>query len=194
MWLVVGLGNPGPKYALNRHNIGFMMVDQFVEANGRPTERSEKKALTYHLTLHDDSSGNSEKIIFCKPQTFMNLSGDAVRPLCDFYKIPPKNVIVAHDEVDLPYTRLRVQHTRGHGGQNGIRDIHQKLGTNEYYRLRLGVGRPPNDKWDLGDYVLSNFKNDEQKELGDFLNRSLDALETLIFKGYDKASTEFNAK
>lgn len=191
MWLVVGLGNPGNKYALNRHNIGFMAVDGFARSM-KAAERNEQKALTYHFTLTSEDNKHSEKIILCKPQTFMNLSGDSVRGLCDFYKIDTQKVVVLHDEIDQPFAHLKVATQRGHGGHNGIRDIHEKLGHNKYFRLRLGVGRPTDPRFDVADYVLSNFSKEEQAELPEFLDLSLDALESLIFTGYEKTATKYN--
>jgi peptidyl-tRNA hydrolase, PTH1 family len=191
MWLVVGLGNPGNKYALNRHNIGFMAVDVLAREH-RATERSEHKALTYHITLENRETKTSEKIIACKPQTFMNLSGDSIRALCDFYKIDTQKVIVLHDEIDQPFATLKVQTQRGHGGHNGIRDTHEKLGHNKYLRIRLGVGRPADPRFDVADYVLSNFSKEEMAALPDFLNLGLAALESIIFKGYEKAANQFN--
>ncbi|MBY0316610.1 MAG: aminoacyl-tRNA hydrolase [Bdellovibrionales bacterium] len=191
MWLIVGLGNPGNKYALTRHNIGFMLIDALVRSNGNPHERSEQKALTYHFTLTDQDTRKSEKVILCKPQTFMNLSGDSVRGLVDFYKIDLDKILVAHDEVDQPFGQLKMQKERGHGGHNGIRDTHLKLGTNKYHRLRLGVGRP-SGPMDVADYVLAPFSKDEMNKLPDFLSYGIDALESLVFKGYEKTATQFN--
>jgi PTH1 family peptidyl-tRNA hydrolase len=191
MWLVVGLGNPGSKYALHRHNIGFMAVDLLVRRNNA-SERSEQKALTYHITLENKETKTSEKIIACKPQTFMNLSGDSIRALCDFYKINTEKVIVLHDEIDQPFATLKVQTQRGHGGHNGVRDTHEKLGHNKYVRIRLGVGRPADPRFEVADYVLSNFSKEEMAALPDFLNLGLAALETIVFKGYEKAANQFN--
>lgn len=193
MWLVVGLGNPGAKYALTRHNIGFMLVDVWVREL-KASEKSEHKAQVFTATLSHPEHKTSQKVIFCKPQTFMNLSGDSVRALIDFYKIDPQQIVVAHDEIDQPFGQIKLQTQRGHGGHNGIRDIHLKLGHNNYYRLRMGVGRPSSATDDVADYVLHPFSSTEKKQLPDFLNLSITALESLIFKGYEKAATEFNGK
>lgn len=191
MWLIVGLGNPGSKYALHRHNIGFMAIDTFVRSASNPPEKSEMKALTYHFTIHSEDNKSSEKVILCKPQTFMNLSGESVRGLMDFYKIEQTNVVVLHDEVDFPFATMKVQKERGHGGHNGIRDIHEKLGDNKYYRIKMGIGRP-SGKMDMSSHVLGNFSKEETEKLPDFLNTALDAVESLIFKGYEKTATKFN--
>jgi peptidyl-tRNA hydrolase, PTH1 family len=191
MWLIVGLGNPGSKYALHRHNIGFMAIDTFVNSAGNPPEKSEHKALTYHITLHNDETKTSEKAILCKPQTFMNLSGDSVRGLCDFYKIDLQHVVVLHDEVDFPFGVLKIQKERGHGGHNGIRDIHEKMADNKYFRIKMGIGRP-SGKMEMANHVLANFSKEEFEKIPDFLNTALDAVESLIFKGYEKTATKFN--
>ncbi len=183
MWLVVGLGNPGSKYLLTRHNIGFMAVDAFLTSTGQPSYKTEKKAVTYHMQLDD------QKIIFAQPQTYMNLSGQSVQGLAEFYKIKPQNIIVIHDEIDQDFGVIRIQTKRGHGGHNGIRDINEKLGSNDYIRVRLGVGRPANPKMDVAAYVLQNFSKEEQDYLPDFLNKSSDAIESIIFDGFPKASS-----
>jgi len=194
MWLIVGLGNPGSKYALHRHNIGFMAIDTFLASAGRVPEKSEHKALTYHFTLESEDRKQSEKVILCKPQTFMNLSGESVRAICDFYKIDSeKNLIVLHDEVDIPYLTMKIQKERGHGGHNGIRDIHEKLGHNKYYRIKMGIGKPDGKK-EMSSHVLGNFSKEEMNQLPDFLNDGADAAETIIFKGYEKAATAYNSK
>jgi len=191
MWLVVGLGNPGKQYAGHRHNIGFMAIDQFLADAKYPPEKSEFKALTSQFTLHSEDGKHSEKIITCKPQTFMNLSGEAVQPLMAFYKIAQENVIVLHDEVDIPFCSMKIQKERGHGGHNGIRDIHEKLGDNKYYRIKMGIGRP-NGKMDMSSHVLGNFSKEELAVLPEFLDRTLDAVESLIFNGYEKTTTKFH--
>jgi peptidyl-tRNA hydrolase, PTH1 family len=195
MWLIVGLGNPGQKYSLNRHNIGFMAVDVLKNIYGTSTtsEKNEHKAITYHLTIGE------QKAILCKPQTFMNLSGQSVRGICDFYKIPPQQVIVLHDEVDFPFKTFKIQTQRGHGGHNGIRDIHEQLGTNDYFRFKLGVGRPDNhpDKnmshMSVADYVLANFTSMEQAEMPDVLKKCAEAVDYLLANGYNKAATKYNS-
>lgn len=191
MWFIIGLGNPGTKYSLTRHNIGFMVIDAYARACGSPTERTEHKALTYHTTITHKETRATEKVILCKPQTFMNLSGDSVRGIMDFYKIDQQKILVIHDEVDQPFGQLKLQKERGHGGHNGIRDIHLKLGNNKYHRLRMGVGRP-SGPMEVADYVLAPFSKDEMTKLPDFLNYGIDALESLIFKGYEKTATQFN--
>lgn len=187
MHLIVGLGNPGPKYALTRHNIGFMAIDLFAMGAGSPPWREEHKAHTCRFQMDD------QQILLAKPMTFMNLSGQSVQALLQFYKIPLENLVVVHDEIDIPYTSMRFQKNRGHGGHNGIRSIHELIGTSDYTRLKLGVSRPPHPEMKVPDYVLQKFSETEQQQLPDFLNKAGDALESFIFDGLSKASTKFNS-
>lgn len=184
MHLIVGLGNPGPSYQFNRHNIGFMVVDLFLQRHGRPSEKSDFNALISKFKLQ------GQEVITCKPQTFMNRSGEAVLPLLAFYKIPPTNLIVVHDEIDQIFGQLKINQSRGHGGHNGIRDISGKIG-NDYSRLRVGVGRPI-PPMAVADFVLQNFSNSEAKDLPEYLNICVDALEMFLFEGSQKAASLFN--
>lgn len=186
MHLVVGLGNPGPKYALTRHNIGFLAVDLFAASAGNPPWKEEFQALTCKFKM------DGQEILVVKPMTFMNKSGEAVQALMQFYKIPLENLIVAHDEIDIPFEQIRVHKNRSPGGNNGIKSITQMLGTQDYIRLRLGVGRPPHPEMSVADYVLQKFSAEEQSKLTDFLNKAGDAVESIIFDGLAKASTKFN--
>lgn len=186
MWLVAGLGNPGPKYALTRHNIGFLSLDYFAESFKAPSWGSEQKALTTKFKI------DSDQILLVKPQTFMNLSGDSVQSLMHFYKVELEKIIVVQDDIDQTFGAMRFHKNRGHGGHNGIRSISEKLGTADYIRLKLGVGRPVHPDMEIADYVLQKFSNDEQEKLPDFLNKSVDALEMLIFEGLNKASSIYN--
>ena len=198
MKLIVGLGNPGPKYQLTRHNIGFLFIDALAEASaGQRNFKDEFKSETQKIKLGDES------VILCKPQTFMNLSGEAVQPLLSFYNIPMSALLVVHDEVDQPFGHLKFQVKRGHGGHNGIRNVHQILGDN-YARLRLGVGRPPifvddsgektRGTMDTADWVLQNFSADEQRRLPEFLSLSLEGAKVWATSGNGAAATQFNGK
>lgn len=190
MWLIVGLGNPGPKYQLNRHNIGFLCLDYWLESLGNSSPRWKKDHSSENLTF--DLEG--EKVCIAKPQTFMNLSGQAVQSLMTFYKIPIQKLIVIHDEIDQPFGAMKVHKNRGHAGHNGIRNISQLLGSADYGRLRLGVGRPPTPEMGVADYVLQNFSKEELQGMPDFLDKGCDALEMVIKEGVDKAATLFNGK
>ena len=186
MWMIVGLGNPGSKYALTRHNVGFMVIDMFLKSIGNPHESNAEKALVAKFKWDD------ENIITVKPQGFMNLSGESVQPLLNFYKVSQENLIVVHDDIDQPFGSIKIQKNRGHGGHNGIRDISEKLGNADYLRLKIGVGRPVNPEHAVADYVLGKFSSEEMTQLPDYLNKSCDALEAIVFEGLAKASTKFN--
>lgn len=187
MLVFVGLGNPGPKYRFTRHNIGFMLIDALADALGADF-RSEHKAEV--AKVKDPESGND--ILLVKPQTFMNLSGESVQSILSFYKLQKEQLLVIHDEVDVPFGQLRLQHNRGHGGHNGIRNIHQLVGP-EYARLRLGVGRPTIPQMDVATYVLQNFSEDEMSGMSDFLSKSAEAAFLFSDLGFQKAQNKVNA-
>ncbi len=185
MKLIVGLGNPGPKYALTRHNIGFIVVDALAQELGVSHFRDEHKAKTAKTTL------NGEQIILAKPQTFMNLSGDSVRPLLDFYKIDVTDLLILQDEVDIPFSHIRFHIRRGHGGHNGIRHLHQILATEDYARLKLGVGRPADPRFQVADYVLANF-SEPQSDLIEFIGDACEAVSLWTKNGTEKAANHYN--
>jgi len=187
MWLIVGLGNPGNQYALTRHNIGFMAVDYLLKGLGNPPVKNQFKAEIFQTKIAD------HPVILCKPQTYMNLSGESVQPLMGFYKIPLDHLIVLHDEIDQGFGQMKIQKNRGHGGHNGIKSITGLLGSMDYLRLRLGVGRPENPQVPVADYVLNKFTADEFQKLPEFLNKAGDAVESLLREGIQKASTKFNS-
>ena len=189
MFLVVGLGNPGSKYQLNRHNIGFLCLDYWLESLGHKSPRWKSDHDSLNLTLELDG----EKICLVKPQTFMNLSGQAVQSLMAFYKVPLQNLIVIHDEIDQPFGAMKIHKNRGHAGHNGIRNISQLVGM-DYARLRLGVGRPAHPEMNVADYVLQNFSKEELQGLPEFLDKGCDALEHMIKDGVEKTATLFNGK
>lgn len=186
MWLIAGLGNPGAQYSLTRHNVGFMAIDYFAEGIKTSAWQNEHKALTLKFKLE------GENILLVKPQTFMNLSGESIQSIMSFYKINLDHLIVAHDEIDIPFQKIKIQKNRGHGGHNGIRSISEKMGSADYIRLKLGVGRPPHPNMQVADFVLQKFSSEEMATLPEFLNRSVDAIESIIFDGLQKASTRFN--
>jgi PTH1 family peptidyl-tRNA hydrolase len=186
MWMIVGLGNPGNKYALNRHNIGFITVDALLKSVGNPPTQIEKSAQVSHFKM------DGQKILTVKPQSYMNRSGESVSALLHFYKIPIENLVVIQDDIDQPFGKMRFHKNRGHGGHNGIRDISEKLGTPDYIRLKLGVGRPIVPQMAVADWVLQNFSDDEMIQMNEFINKSLNAIEAVVFNGLSKASTQFN--
>lgn len=187
-YLIVGLGNPGSKYSQTRHNIGFMAVEALADfLSGRNcTWKDEFKAQVCQIKK------DGHVFILVKPMTFMNLSGESVIPLMQFFKIPKENIIVIQDDIDQTFGSIKIQKNRGHGGHNGIRDISEKLGTADYIRLKLGVGRPPHPEMNVADYVLQKFANEEMNHLEPYLNKSIEAVMAIVIDGLAKASTQFN--
>ena len=184
-FLVVGLGNPGREYRETRHNIGFMVVDQVAAAHGMRLMRVQNRALI--------SIGKiaGEKVILAKPQTFMNISGTAVGGLVNFYKIPLSNLIVIHDDLDLPFGMMRLRPSGGSAGQKGVRSIIDRLGSEDFSRLRIGIGRPASAKHGA-DYVLRGFYTSEKEELPFILKRAAEAVEVFLSEGIDQAMNRFN--
>jgi len=186
MWMIVGLGNPGAKYAFNRHNIGFLCVDLIHESFGRPTWKTQDKAQVAKIDW------NGKPCLLVKPQTFMNRSGESVIPLLNFYKIPLENLCITQDDIDQSFGQIKLQSNRGHGGHNGIKNITELFGHSNYMRLKIGVGRPTIQKMDVADWVLQNFSQDEMTTLPKLLELSIQSIEALINLGYPKASSRFN--
>jgi len=185
-WLVVFLGNPGLKYEGTRHNAGFMTADALAKAQNAAINRARFKALTGTCEL------GGEKVLLMKPQTYMNLSGEAVREAVRFYKIPPEHVLVVSDEIALPIGKLRVRAKGSAGGHNGLKNIIACLGTEDFPRIRLGVGAPPHPDYDMADWVLSSFKNQDAEDMAAAAKRAADAVVCYITQGADKAMNRFN--
>lgn len=184
--MIVGLGNPGVKYAFNRHNIGFLCVDLLHELFGRPHWKTQEKALVCKIDW------DGKPCLLVKPQTFMNRSGESIIPLLHYYKIPIENLCVVQDDIDQNFAQIKLQTHRGHGGHNGIRNITELFGHPNYIRLKIGVGRPTNNKMDVADWVLQNFSNEEISFLPKLLELGHQAIEALMTHGYAKASSLFN--
>jgi PTH1 family peptidyl-tRNA hydrolase len=183
--LIIGLGNPSREYRANRHNSGFMLVDRLaVKLDARFT-RLQSKALVASAVYGE------RRIILAKPQTFMNLSGQAVQGLLRFYKLPLANLLVAHDDLDLPPGVIRIRPDGGSAGQKGMESIIQRLGTDEFPRLRLGIGRPPG-RMDAPDYVLQDFSASEMTLISETLNRAVDAALEFVVNGLDAAMNKYN--
>ena len=185
-WLVGFLGNPGTKYDGTRHNAGFMAGDALAKAKGVEINKSKFKALTATCEI------GGEKVMLMKPQTFMNLSGEAVAEAVNFYKIKPSNVIVVSDEVSLQLGKLRIRRKGSAGGHNGLKNIIAHLGTEEFPRIRLGVGAPPHPDYDMADWVLSVFKNQDALDMQKSAQRAAEAVECYITQGPDKAMNLYN--
>lgn len=182
MWLIAGLGNPGGGYAGNRHNVGFMLADALARRYGFPAFSSK------HQSQLAQGEIAGEKIFLCKPQTFMNLSGGAVAAVAKFHKIPPEQVLVLHDELDLPLGKVRIKQGGGHGGHNGLRDIDRHLGQN-YWRMRIGIGHPGH-KDVVHSYVLSDFGKQENTTLEPLLAALSDQLPLFFLQGHEAYMTK----
>ncbi len=183
--LLVGLGNPGVRYALNRHNAGFLLLDRFAAAHQLSFARRR-----FNAQLAEGIVAG-ERVLLAKPQTFMNLSGNAVGKLASFYRIPTRDIIVCYDDLDLPFGRIRLRAQGSAGGHHGMESIIAALGTNDFARLRIGIGRP--DSREDVNHVLGNFSGDETRMLDETLARAREALETWLREGIVKAMNEFNA-
>lgn len=185
MFLVVGLGNPGREYEQTRHNVGFMVVDALAERASARVSDKKFKARVGRARLQ------GEDCLLMKPETFMNLSGESVGPALGFFKLATQQVIVLHDELDLPLGKLKMKKGGGHGGHNGLRSLKKHLPDDGFVRIRIGIGRPP-PQWDSADYVLSKFNRDEWTELDRVVNDAADAVEAIFKDGIGKAMGRFN--
>jgi PTH1 family peptidyl-tRNA hydrolase len=182
--LVVGLGNPGPKYERTRHNIGFQVVDELLRRHGGSLRGKFKgEVASAQLGL--------EPVVLLKPMTFMNLSGESVGPACGFYGIDPEDVVVIHDELDLPFGRVKVKSKGGHGGHNGLRSLVKHIGA-DFARVRVGIGRP--ERGDVTGYVLTPFAPDEAPWVGGAVDTAADAVESIVREGVLAAMNRFNAE
>ena len=190
-WLVVGLGNPGPEYAGTRHNVGAMSADVLADQCGARMAR-HKRAHAQATEAKLGVPGSSQPVVIVVPLSYMNESGGPVKALLSFYGIEPDRMIVAHDELDIPFSALRVKFGGGDNGHNGLKSIRKALGTGEFFRVRLGIGRPPG-RQDPADFVLKQFGSAERKELPDLVQRGADAIESLVVHGLETTQNRFNA-
>jgi PTH1 family peptidyl-tRNA hydrolase len=184
-YLIVGLGNPGREYRDNRHNIGFMLIDRLAVRLNAQGMRLQSQALLV------SAAWEGRRLLLAKPQTYMNLSGQAVQGLVRFYKLPLQNLLIAHDDLDLPLGTLRLRPGGGSGGQKGVASIIERLGTSDFPRLRLGIGRPPG-RMDAAAYVLQDFSSAEQPLVSEVLNRAVDAVLTFVVEGLERAMNKYN--
>lgn len=187
-WLVVGLGNPGRKYENTRHNTGFLVMDTLCRAHGVSCDRSRFRALTGEAVL------GGSRVLLLKPQTFMNLSGEAVQEAASFYKIPPERVLVIFDDISLPIGTLRIRAKGSAGGQNGVKNIIAQLGSDQFPRIKVGIGGKPHPDYDLADWVLSSFRPEEQETLQDAAARAAAAVSEIIEHGVPSAVQKYNGK
>jgi PTH1 family peptidyl-tRNA hydrolase len=184
--VIIGLGNPGREYQSNRHNIGFQIADRLVESRGLKFDKVQQRAIVALGRLSE------RRVIIAKPQTYMNDSGRSVSALLNFYKVPLDRLLVIYDELDLPFGTIRLRADGGAGGHNGMRSVIGQLGTNQFARLRFGVGRPPG-RMDPAAFVLQNFNRDEALELPGIIDRAVEAIETFVADGIITAMNKYNA-
>ena len=187
-WLIVGLGNPGPEYAKSRHNIGFRCIDILADKLGVKIDRAKFEG------LYGQTEYQGHKLYLLKPLTYMNLSGRSVLQLSSFFKIPPERIIVIFDDISLDPGRLRIRGNGSAGGHNGIKSIIAMLHSEEFPRVKIGVGAKPHPDYDLADWVLSSFSKTEQPELDRALDNARDAALCVITDGCEKAAASFNGK
>lgn len=183
--LIVGLGNPGPKYAQNRHNVGFMGIDRLAD-DGRIAVARKKFKGQYGAGTLDGAS-----VVLLKPETFMNLSGQSVSPARSFFNVDVARIVVLHDELDLPFGRVRIKVGGGHAGHNGLRSIIDQLGTKDFVRIRIGIGRP--EKGSVSGFVLTDFHGEQREWLADLVERAADAVRSILKDGVRKAMNRINA-
>ncbi len=192
VWLVVGLGNPGPDYAGTRHNVGYLVTDELARRMGsrfRAHKSGRAEVVEGRLTPPGQPG---PRVVLARPRCYMNESGGAVKALASFYKVPVDRIVAIHDELDIPFGTLRVKLGGGDNGHNGLRSLRSSLGTGEFYRVRAGVGRPPG-RQDPADFVLSNYSAAERKELVFQVDRAADAVESLLEVGLERTQGQFNS-
>ena len=189
-WLVVGLGNPGDKYAATRHNVGQMVIDELVRRHN--VKLSSHKSRTHIAAFKLGVGVDAHPVIVAKSHSFMNETGGPIKALANFYSVEPQKIIALHDELDIPFAAIRTKIAGGDNGHNGLKSMTSAFGTAEYYRVRLGIGRPMGEQ-DPGDFVLRAFSKVEQKDLGEFIVRGADVVESLISDGLERTQTRYNS-
>jgi PTH1 family peptidyl-tRNA hydrolase len=189
-WLVVGLGNPGDEYAATRHNVGQMVIDHLAKRHNvkLSTHKSRTDIAAYKLGVGVDA----HSVILAKSKSYMNESGGPIKALASFYSVEPTKIIVLHDELDIPYAAIRTKVAGGDNGHNGLKSMTSSFGTADYFRVRLGIGRPMGQQ-DPGDFVLKQFSKEEKKSLDEFIDRGADCVEFLIERGLELTQSKFNS-
>ncbi|MGW3105929.1 aminoacyl-tRNA hydrolase [Streptomyces sp. NPDC001100] len=190
-WLIVGLGNPGPEYANNRHNVGFMVADLLAERIGGKFKRAGKAQAQVLEGRIGAPGPASRRVVLVKPMSYMNLSGGPVNALRDFYKVPVANIVAVHDELDIDYGTLRLKLGGGDNGHNGLKSMTKAMGP-DYHRVRFGIGRPPG-RMQVADFVLKDFSSAERKELDFLVDRATDSVECLVSEGLERAQSAYNS-
>ena len=191
VWLVVGLGNPGPAYAGHRHNVGYLVDDVLAQRMGSPFRAHKSGRADVVEGRLGPVGAETPRVVLARARSYMNESGGAVSTLAKFYKVPPERIIAVHDELDIPYGALRIKLGGGDNGHNGLRSMRSSLGTGDFYRVRVGIGRPPG-RQDPADFVLSKYTATERKELEINVVEAADAVESLVADGLEKTQQRFN--
>ena len=189
-WLVVGLGNPGDEYAATRHNVGQMVIDHLLKRHNAKLSSHKSRCDIAAFKLGVGADAHS--VIVAKSKSYMNETGGPVKALASFYSVEPSKILVLHDELDIPYAAIRAKVAGGDNGHNGLKSLTSSLGTADYFRIRLGIGRPMGQQ-DPGDFVLKQFSKEEKKDLDEFIDRGADCVEFLIEKGLDLTQSKFNS-
>ena len=190
-WLVVGLGNPGPEYAATRHNIGFLVVDQIADQLSVKLAR-HKRGHALAAEGKFGLPGSLTPLVLVEPMSYMNESGGPVKALMGFYGVTPERLVVVHDELDIPFAAIRVKFGGGDNGHNGLKSIRRALGTGDFFRVRVGIGRPPG-RQEPADFVLKPYPSAERKELPEVVQRAADAVESLVTEGLERTQNTYNS-
>ncbi|MGI8523681.1 MAG: aminoacyl-tRNA hydrolase [Nocardioides sp.] len=193
VWLVVGLGNPGPSYAGHRHNVGYVVTDELADRMGGSFRAHKSgRAEVVEGRLAAPGVADAPRVVLVRPRTYMNEVGGPVSALAKFYKVPPARIVAIHDELDLPFDTMRVKLGGGDNGHNGLRSMRASLGTGDFHRVRVGIGRPPG-RQDVSDFVLSNYSSAERKLLPLQVITAADAVESLLAEGLERTQQRFNS-
>jgi len=185
--VVIGLGNPGPRYENTRHNVGFDTIDRLSKKHNIAVTKVKYKAVI------GDGNIGGHRVLLVKPQTFMNLSGESVREIIEWYKVPVKNIIIIYDDIDLPVGKIRIRPKGSAGTHNGMRSVIYQIQSEDFPRIRIGIDKPPQN-WDLADFVLSKFSTDERKSVEEAIANAAEAVEVILNSGIDKAMNRYNNK